>query len=1050
MRLNPLIMETMAGDEEYTAGRELYDGGNVRLDSQGAGFIRYTVAGKPAHTVTLDRELAVRCDCDIFSRNGCCRHVIAAWLEAERSRVPESALRRNAPERGGELITLIQRRMPSEATVRLEVTLALPRRQEQPVRIGLRTGENKLYVVRDISAFLEAVAEEKTLAFGRDFTWQPEWMRYSDGDMRILNLLRKMLRSDAGDERKGSDSTARMASMPDLFVHELLDHLGDSALRVMDMKGKITACRQIRESMIPLQFELGLGPRGMNLSARMPADLTAVTQDCCWVMTGGTLNRVPAAQQELIRFILKHQYEGRCLFEYPPRELGQVIGEILPYLKVRGTVEISGELRRRLVRLPLKAEVYLDKDGKSVLGTVRFLYGEIALNPFAPSAEKVTLDRDDQLLMRDGESEHRVLEILANAGFRVRKESIRLSGTDAVYDFISEGVHRLQEICQVYMSRDFRRIMPRRVNLGGSIRMNGDHMELMLTRDGEATDEVLEILEALSRRRRYYRLKTGEFLDLASLADWQEMASVLYEAAVKDENDLNRDMLTLRSYRALYLTSMLEAHNPGIEVDESVRAMSANLTGNHGNIKAPELNRSFSLRDYQQRGYEWMYALDQMHMGGILADDMGLGKTIQVIALLLATQEAGRTSLVIAPTSLTYNWLSELKRFAPDLSAAVLSGTGVQRSRMIRHLTEHGDLDVVITSYPLIRRDIELMKDFCFRFVILDEAQNIKNAGSAAAQAVKQLKADTRFALTGTPMENGVGELWSLFDFVLPGYLPGYNAFLRRYQEGENAEDLLRRIRPFLTRRLKQDVLEELPDKMEITMTARMTPEQEQVYRAALERLRPKVQSLMSEKGAGRGRIEVLSAITELREICCHPALVMNDYRGGSGKVDMLLEILPDLIASGNRVLLFSQFTRMLRMLKTRLEESGYSLMYLDGETPAGERLALTERFNGGEGQIFLISLRAGGSGLNLTGADLVIHYDPWWNPATEDQATDRAHRIGQQKKVQVIRLVTGESIEEQVVELGNRKKALFERLIKPGENMLSALSEQEIISLFD
>ena len=380
----------------------------------------------------------------------------------------------------------------------------------------------------------------------------------------------------------------------------------------------------------------------------------------------------------------------------------------------------------------------------------------------------------------------------------------------------------------------------------------------------------------------------------------------------------------------------------------------------------------------------------------------------------------------------------------------MLNGNGTQRAGLIRHITSNGDVDVVITSYPLIRRDIPQLKDFRFRFVILDEAQNIKNAGSVAAQAVKQLQADTRFALTGTPMENGVGELWSLFDFVLPGYLPGYNTFLRKYQDGENAADLLKRIQPFLIRRLKQDVLEELPDKMETTLTARMTPEQERIYRAALERLRPQINQLLEEKGAGRGRIEVLSAITELREICCHPALVMSDYKGGSGKEEMLLELLPEMIRNGRRVLIFSQFTSMLRLLRGRIEENGFNTLYLDGDTPAGERLTLTERFNEGEGEIFLISLKAGGSGLNLTGADMVILYDPWWNPAAEEQATDRAHRIGQQKKVTVIRMVTGETIEEQVVELGARKKALFERLITPGETVLSAMSEQEIRGLFE
>jgi len=401
----------------------------------------------------------------------------------------------------------------------------------------------------------------------------------------------------------------------------------------------------------------------------------------------------------------------------------------------------------------------------------------------------------------------------------------------------------------------------------------------MLEKDGEPLDEIIELMEALSRRRRYFRLKNGDFIDLSELAEWQELAAGIYEAAQRDGSESGREVLELRAYRAWYLNSMLENSGIPITVDESVRKMAESVTDGDRNVTVPPLAPGLRLRGYQKRGYDWMYALDRMRMGGVLADDMGLGKTVQVIALLQTARETGRTSLVVAPTSLTYNWLSEIRRFAPELSAVILNGTAAQRAVMIRHIAEHGDVDVAITSYPLIRRDAELLKEIQFRFLILDEAQNIKNAGSVAAQAVKQLKGDTRFALTGTPMENGVGELWSIFDFVLPGYLPGYNSFLRKYQDGENAADLLRRIRPFLIRRLKQEVLAELPDKMEITMKAQMTPEQERIYRAALERLRPRINELLKSQGADRSRMEVLSAITELREICCHPSLVMNEYQ---------------------------------------------------------------------------------------------------------------------------------------------------------------------------
>ena len=1047
MRLNPMLMEKLAGEEEFSAGRDLEESGAVKVAEEDRGMIRYTIADTPPQTVTLTRQLVLHCSCGVFLKKGCCRHAVAAWLTADRTKVIESMMRKRAPEIAGELTELILKGMPGEANIHLEMTLALPQKAGQELRAGLRIGEKKLYVVRDIPAFLAAMDAQETLVLGKDFTWQPEWMRFSSDDEGMIRLLKKLCSAQEAGHRN-STAGNRMIALPDPFAEEMLEQLGETPLRVMDQSGKILRCRLVRNVPVPLHFMINLGPRGLQVSGRIPPDLQPVTESCSWVLTGGNLIRTEAEQGKLIRLLWQNQYEGRCLMEYPLNETERVIGEVLPYLKIRGAVEIGEELRKRLVRLPLKAEVYLDKEGKSVIATVRFLYGEIELNPFGAAEKKIALDKGEKLLLRDAEGEHLVLEILANAGFRVGKENIRLSGTDAIFDFVGDGVRRLQEVSVVYLSRDFKRMIPRRPVLSGSMRMNGDKLELMLTRDGEPVDEILELIEALSRKRRYFRLRTGEFLDLNDLAGWQEAAAGIYEAAVRDGNELNRDAIVLRAYRAGYLTSMLENSGLKIELDENVTELTETLKNGGGEAAAPALAPGIALRDYQKRGYDWMFALDRMRMGGILADDMGLGKTAQIIALLQTTREAGRTSLVVAPTSLTYNWLSEFRKFAPDLSVTVLTGNGAQRAGLIRHFTTHGDMDVVISSYPLIRRDIALMKDYPFRFVILDEAQNIKNAGSVAAQAVKQLQADTRFALTGTPMENGVGELWSLFDFVLPGYLPGYNTFLRKYQDGENAEDLLRRIHPFLIRRLKQDVLEELPDKMETTLTARMTPEQERIYRASLERLRPRIDQLMDEKG-GRGRIEVLSAITELREICCHPSLVMSDYRGGSGKEELLIELLPEMIRDGRRVLLFSQFTSMLKLLKRRLEENGFTTLYLDGDTPAGDRLNLTERFNQGEGEIFLISLKAGGYGLNLTGADMVILYDPWWNPATEEQATDRAHRIGQEKKVQVVRLITGETIEEQVVELGNRKRALFERLITPGESILSALTEQEIRNLF-
>ena len=530
---------------------------------------------------------------------------------------------------------------------------------------------------------------------------------------------------------------------------------------------------------------------------------------------------------------------------------------------------------------------------------------------------------------------------------------------------------------------------------------------------------------------------------------WRELAEAAAGAQEEgeEEGERGRGLLEIQSFRAAYMLSLLENGRLPVAADQSVKTFVASM--DEDGEPCPEPLCSM-LRPYQLRGFMWMQALDRLHMGGILADDMGLGKTLQVISLLLWAKRRGgeqRPSIVVAPTSLVYNWMAEIRRFAPEIRVAAGEGTQSARAQTIACLAkEDCDIDVYLTSYPLIRRDIGQLSAISFRFAILDEAQYIKNAMSVGAGAVKQLKAQTRFALTGTPMENHPGELWSIFDFVLPGYLLSFAQFMHRFGTGEEADVLRRRIRPFLLRRLKGDVLKELPEKNEIEMMADMTEEQRRVYQASLMRLRPQMDTML----AGKNRIEVLAAITELRQICGHPSLVLPSYAASSGKLDLLLDILPGSLEAGHRALIFSQFTRMLKILQRRLEAVGIECLYLDGETPPKRRIELVDQFNGGRGQVFLISLKAGGSGLNLVGADTVIHFDPWWNPAAEDQATDRAHRIGQKNTVNVIRLITRGSIEEQVVRLGARKRELFDQMITAGEAMPTQLTQEDIRALFE
>lgn len=1056
----PYTLRTLAGAEETRMGERLFEAGRVRIVEQSAKLLRLYVTDVGRCEVTFTPDGSGRCTCMTWMMNGACRHVVAAMLMSHEAGAMDEMLRKKAAASGPRLMAAMEKALPEEGTLRMAVRLiAEPvRTNEAPrLKIGLMIGEERLYVVKSIPQMLEAIETGTPIPYGKGFTFHPEWMRFGQAENRLLRILRAMCmaQKEAGLVLKGAEQ--RELALPDPFAEAILQELHSLPFSIRDGDRTHTVKRVI-QTRIPLYFRVSSDIRGLTVTARFPREFRPLTASCGYALVNEKVVAVEEGQRSILRVLYAEQMGGQCSFDYPVREAARVIGELVPFLQLSGVVEIAEELQKQLIRLPLLARVYLDRaaNGRDVVARAQFRYGDREIDPFDETPLPESLTRSEKLLLRDAAAERQVLDALGASGFTASKGHAYLTGQDAIFDFVSEGVGRLQQMAEVYLSNDFRKMTPRRPRLAGRMRMNGAALELKFTEDGQPAQEIYAIMEALARRRRYFRLKDGSFLDLTAMEEWLPLADSIFEVAGSEGLDALSgcdDTLQLQAYRTCYMRSLLEGLDVPVEIDDTVNRTVRALTEPAPDaVKLPD---GLTLRPYQQRGVQWMYTLDQLHMGGVLADDMGLGKTVQVIALLLATREAGQTSLVVAPTTLTYNWLSELERFAPDLSVMVLSGSAAQRASQIRHVKEVRDVDVLITSYPLIRQDIEQLTDIEFRFAILDEAQHIKNAGSKGAIAVRQLNARTRFALTGTPLENGVGELWSIFNFVLPGYLLSYSAFMRRYQNGAgpdgsvDAENLRRRISPFLMRRLKKEVLTELPDKIETVMTATMSPEQSKVYQATMLRLRDRVDSIVREKGFERGRTEVLAAITQLREICCHPALVLDDYSGTSGKLDMLLDILPEAIGKGRRVLLFSAFTSMLKILKRELEKSGYETMYLDGDTPAPQRVQMTERFNAGQAQIFLISLKAGGTGLNLTGADMVIHYDPWWNPAAEEQATDRAYRIGQTRKVEVIRLVTHGSIEEQVVALGQRKKALFEQLIQPGETLVGGLSPQEILSLF-
>jgi SNF2 family DNA or RNA helicase len=524
------------------------------------------------------------------------------------------------------------------------------------------------------------------------------------------------------------------------------------------------------------------------------------------------------------------------------------------------------------------------------------------------------------------------------------------------------------------------------------------------------------------------------------------------------DKEIKNGTALLPKYRALYAERVLEEKKAiQAKTDKSFRKLNSDFTNyRDASFNVPPTLENV-LRDYQKEGFEWLKILDAYGFGGILADDMGLGKTIQIISVILYEKlnaEVYKPSIIVAPTSLVYNWEREFAKFAPDVITSAVAGDASSRKETLQ--TESPD--VYITTYDSLKRDLELYENMDFKFIVADEAQKIKNASTKNAQAVKALQGETRFALTGTPIENSLSELWSIFDFVMSGYLFSPSKFTKMYEtpiiknnDAQKAAELKKQIAPFVLRRLKKDVLQELPDKIETTVYAEMTTEQRKVYSAYLMQAKGELKKFInSEKSISSDKLKVLQMLTRLRQICCHPSTFIEDYFGGSGKLTATVESLEDFLEGGHRILVFSQFTKMLDIIKEELNLKNIDYFYLDGSTSAKERLHMAERFNAGLCGVFLISLKAGGTGLNLTGADVVIHYDPWWNPAVMEQASDRAHRIGQKNIVQVVNIIAKQSVEEKIIELQGKKKNLADNVIEGETAFINKMTDEELLELFN
>ena len=688
-----------------------------------------------------------------------------------------------------------------------------------------------------------------------------------------------------------------------------------------------------------------------------------------------------------------------------------------------------------------------------ITADIKFGYKDFEFNPL--------IENKSIKIPRDVVKETKTLETFIQTGFMLDQQNGRLVLTDdeKIYNFLSEEIMYYMKNFEILATDAFKKKEIRHPKISSiGIKIENNLLKINLSEFNFSPSELAEIMEKYKLRKKYYKLTDGSFIDLEENETLDFLEKLNIDGSLNYE-DLESGELDLPVYRTLYLDKLLKGTSMNVYKSKEYKDLINDIQNvNDEYIKIPK-GLNATLRRYQEIGYKWLKTLDMYGLGGILADDMGLGKTLQVISLLLDYNENSdekRTSMVVCPSSLALNWFNEINKFAPSLKTTVIAGNAEERKRLIQKLQ---DYDIIITSYDLLKRDVDTYTEinYEYKFIIADEAQYIKNNNTQNFKAIKKIKAQTKFALTGTPIENSLAELWSIFDFSMPGYLYSYRKFKESFETPIIKEEdtykmskLKMLIEPFILRRIKEEVLTELPEKTVTVLNSEMEEEQQKLYMSYMSKAREEVENELIASGFEKNQMKILALLMRLRQICCHPKLFIDNYDGGSGKLNQCMEIIKDAVQGNHKILLFSGYTSMFDIIEKELEKEDIKYFKLTGQTKVSERIELVDEFNeNNDIKVFLISLKAGGTGLNLIGADMVIHYDPWWNISAENQATDRTYRIGQKRNVQVYKLITKNSIEEKIYELQQKKAKLVDNMLSTNETFISKLSKDEIMDLF-
>lgn len=924
--------------------------------------------------------------------------------------------------------------------------------------LDFRIGMDRKYVVKDLFKFADMIYQNVDFSYGKKLGFIHDITAFESSSKPLVNYILWWIdrngRNYIQSEYYGYAYQSYMPKLRNISLSgDELDHFID-AMGGGEFTAEVNGQRESKWKVSETELLWKMSVSGKEKGIEVEIDILTciVSENYLNIFKEGMIYRILRKNTEQIRDFIECllKLAGSKAFIHKA-DISAFCRELLPALENFFQCSYDNFSKEDYGVEEVSFEIYLDAPQEDMVSCqVKAVYGEKSYNVYGE--HKTDALRDVVKELEVGSQ----VSCYCNAYDEQNACMVLADDEDKLYELLTVGLAEFALLGKVFVSEALKRVKVAsspRVELG--IALTGDLLELSMTAEDIPLEQLREILSKYNKRKKYYRLKNGDFVDMEgggirALLEVKETLG-LTDAQIKEGK------AKVPKFRALYLDEeSKEWESLSFVKNRNFRGLVRNMKTVEDNDYDIPASMDGVLREYQKKGFLWLKTLKHNGFGAILADDMGLGKTLQVIAFFQSEYKEKdpakiRPVLIVCPASLVYNWSNEMDRFAPELPVRMIVGTAEERAALLKE-TENGE--ILITSYDLLRRDLDIYENMDFSCQVIDEAQYIKNHNTQASKAVKGIKAGFKLALTGTPIENRLSELWSIFDYIMPGFLHSYQRFKSSFeapivQEGgqKTAKRLQKLIRPFILRRLKRDVLKDLPEKLEENMYVRLEGEQQKLYDAHVKRL-----MLMLDKHSDeefrKNKIQVLSELTRLRQICCDPALIYSDYTGESAKARLCIDMIKNAVNGGHKLLLFSQFTTMLSHLCASLKEENISFYVLTGAVSKERRRKMVEAFQKDDTSVFCISLKAGGTGLNLTAADMVVHYDPWWNLAVQNQATDRVHRIGQKNVVNVYRLIVKDTIEEKIVKLQEKKKELAEQLLD-GEGMDSTdFSREELLEL--